>query len=76
MKLYADIALPKEKFSREAAVADSEDVLEGLFEHFTNYEEVLRESLKVMKGNQKNRRRKFPLYGRRQENAGIHKGVV
>ena len=76
MKLYADIALSKEKFSREAAVADSEDVLEGLFEHFTNYEEVLRESLKVMKGNQKNRRRKFPLYGRRQEYAGIHKGVV
>jgi len=72
MRLYADIALPKENFSRNAAA----EVSEELFNHFTNYEEVLRESLNVMSKGHKTKRRKVPLYGRRQEDAGIHKGVV
>lgn len=72
MRLYADIALPKENFSRNAAAEFSEE----LFNHFTNYEEVLRESLNVMSKGHKTKRRKVPLYGRRQEDAGIHKGVV
>ncbi len=76
MRLYADIALPKEKFGRDAGTADSEEMLEELFEHFTNYQEVLRESLKIMSRGQKSKRRKLPLYGRRQEDAGIHKGIV
>jgi hypothetical protein len=76
MRLYADIALPKEMFGRDAGKADSEEMLEELFEHFTNYQEVLRESLKIMSRGQKSKRRKLPLYGRRQEDAGIHKGIV
>lgn len=67
MRLYADIAIPKAKFSRGAVKAESEEELEALMEHFSNYEDVIHESVKL---------RKVPLYGRRQLNVGIHKGVV
>ena len=76
MRLYADIAVPKEKFYRDAVSAESEEELEALMEHFTNYEEVLHESVKLLSRGQKMKRQKVPLYGRRQADAGIHKGVV
>lgn len=79
MRLYADIAIPKEGFELKAVNACSEEQLENLFEHYTNYSEILCETMKVLKSkSKKNRKAKpvVPLYRRRSEDAGIHKGAV
>ena len=81
MRLYADIAIPSEKFGERGCDAKSEEQLERLMVHYTNYSEILRETVAVLnerKNKRKNVRNKpvVPLYKRRGGNAGIHKNPV
>lgn len=78
LRLYADLAIPKENFSEKAGSEKSINQLENLMEHFTNYGEVLDETLQGMLKKKKRVERPFykmPI-SRRGENAGIHKGAV
>lgn len=45
MRLYADLAIPCERFSEKVIKAVSGEQLEKLMEHYTNYGEVLNETL-------------------------------
>ncbi len=80
MCLYAELAIPGERFEKEAVKAQSEEELEKLMTHFSNYSEVLDAALTGMKKKalRKNSRGKtvVPLYKRRRENVEIHKGAV
>ncbi len=90
MCLYADIAIPKDNFSKKAINVISSDSLENLMEHYTNYSEVLSETVIFMKQQAENqvevknvRKSKpiAPIYKkaqrkRRSEDAGIHKNIV
>ena len=83
MRLYADVAIPGESFEEKGPLAHSEEILDALMEHFTNYSEILCETMNNLK---KRRRRTVtvatpsvplaPLYKRGKKNAGIHKGAV
>lgn len=74
MRLYADLAIPKENFSEKAVKYQNLEQLENLLEHFTNYSDVLNETLQEMK----NRSRKplVPLYKKGGSDAGIYKSLV
>ena len=76
LRLYADIAVPKKHFSEKAVKTDSGDELEKLMEHYSNYREVLNETVLGME--KKNRRLKtvVPVYKRREDYAELHKGAV
>lgn len=80
MRLYADIAIPKIGFEEKAVKVISEEQLENLFEHYTNYSQILCETMKVLKSkskkNRNNKKPVVPLYKRGREDAGIHKGAV
>ena len=79
MRLYADLAIPKEKFSEKAVLEMTEEQLENLMDHITNYSEILSETMQALQKNQKNSKNKnpvIPLYKRRTRNAGIYKGAV
>ena len=73
MQLIADVAVPGLSFSEKAVAAESSEKLEKLMKHFTNYSEVLSETVHSL---DKRKKTLVPLYRRRGENAGIHKGVV
>lgn len=47
-QLYADIAEPKDSFSTMCMRAESEDDFDLLFMHYTNYPEILQESMKEL----------------------------
>ncbi len=105
MRLYADVALPKNNFSSAAAKAVDEEELEKLMEHFTNYQELLRETINMLKKKAEQgdeaeagikteaeaiteyelkpdefshrlRRRRYPYFGRRWSDEGIHSGAL
>ena len=85
MRLYADIALPLETFSSRGFDARDDEEIEKLMEHFTNYSEVLSETMQMFKRNAESdleenadegKRRRYPLYRRRLRGEGIHSGAV
>lgn len=86
MKLIAEVAVPKSNFSEKAVNTVSAEEVENLMEHYTNYREVMNDTLDALiSGNQKNpekskrtRSKKplVPLYKKGGQNAGIYKGVV
>ncbi len=81
MRLIADMALPGAKFMEKAIKAQSCEQLENLMEHFTNYGEVLNETVsayqkKTKSRNNQHKKTIVPLYKRRNENAGLHKDLV
>ena len=83
MRLYADIALPGEKFRERAVRLEDLDRLESLMEHFTNYSQILCETMEelkkkaaVLSENPGKGKPLIPLYKRGQGNAGIHKDVI
>ncbi len=49
MRLYADVALPHEDFSLAGIKACDEEAVEKLMEHFTNYKDVIRETVLMLK---------------------------
>ena len=71
MRLYADLAIPGEAFYKKALKTSDYEELENLMEHYTNYSEILGETIASLK-----RGKPVPLYSRRQKNAGIHKNVI
>ena len=73
MRLYADISIPGENFGEKAVLAYSEDQIEKLMAHFTNYGEILDETMKVLK---KRKKPVVPLYRRDRADAGIHKSLI
>ena len=86
MKLIAEVAVPKSNFSEKAVNTVSAEEVENLMEHYTNYREVMNDTLDALiSGNHKNpekskrtRSKKplVPLYKKGGQNAGIYKGVV
>lgn len=81
MTLIADMALPGLRFKERAIKAENSEQLEKLMDHFTNYGEVLSETVaayerKTKLQNNHHKKTILPLYKRRSENAGIHKSVV
>lgn len=86
LRLYADFSVPKEKFSELASKVKNDSQLENLMEHYTNYSEVLSETMQALKDqksgikneNISSERNRLitPLYKRRNEDAEIHKGAV
>ena len=85
MRLYADLAIPKEKFSEKAVLEMTEEQLDNLMDHITNYSEILSETMQALQKNQRKQKTQknqntqkpvIPLYKRRTRNAGIHKGAV
>ena len=80
MRLYADLAIPKEKFSEKAVLQKTEEQMENLMNHITNYSEIFSETMQVLQKKQtktkKEQKPVIPLYKRRTRNAGIHKGAV
>ena len=70
MRLIADLTIPGVRFKERALKADNCDQLEILLEHYTNYSEVLHETVCAYK------KPIVPLYKRRSGNAGIHKSSV
>jgi len=49
MSLIADLAIPKANFSEKACKEESAAELENLMEHFTNYSEVLSQTVQTLK---------------------------
>lgn len=47
-QLYADIAVPKMSFSTRCLKAKSEDDFDACFEHFTNYSDILQETMREL----------------------------
>ena len=86
MKLIAELSIPKENFSDKAVKAVSCEQLEGYMEHYTNYTEVMNDTLNALSrgtaessqspGRPRRRKLVVPLYKRGGEDAGIHKGAV
>ena len=72
LRLYADLALPVEDFHSEALQVFDAEKLEELFEHVTNYQDILSETFAALDV----RRRKYPFYRRRAEGEGFYQGVV
>ena len=50
-QLYADITVPKKSFETRCMRAESEDDFDSIFEHYSNYSEVLQETLKAFSEN-------------------------
>lgn len=80
MRLCSDLAIPAQAFAEKAGKMISGQQLENLLEHYTNFSEVLGETLVSLKkkSEKRNIRTKplVPLLKRRNANAGIHKGAV
>ena len=71
MRIYADVTVCGTSFGEKAVKVQSGDQLEKLLEHYTNYSEILKETIVELK-----HRKQLPFYSRRRENAGIHKDVI
>ena len=78
IQLYADITLPLEGFAEvvcgEGAAILSDEALDRVTEHLTNYHEVLTRTLNVLADGKPVRR--LPFYKRRKNAEGVHKYVV
>ena len=71
VRLYADICIAGESFAERALDVQTGEKLESLLEHYTNYSEILRETISVLK-----QKKPVPLFKRRNNNAEIHKDVI
>ena len=87
MRLYADVAIPGEKFRKRAGMLQSSEQLEELMSHFTNYSELFNETIEELKKKQSSKEKTasrgckkskpvIPLYKRGHENDGIHQNAV
>ena len=71
-QLYADIAEPKKSFTRAGLKAVSEEDFDSVFEHYTNYAEVLEETVKALSEN----RKPLPYYQGGKNGKRIHGRAV
>ena len=77
-QLYADIAEPKESFSSMCMRAESEDDFDLIFEHYTNYQDVLQESMRELSEKQtiEKARRRLPYFRGGKNAKRIHGSAV
>ncbi len=77
-QLYADVAEPKESFSSMCMRAESEDDFDLIFEHYTNYQDVLQESMRELSERQsaEKTRRRFPYFRGGKNAKKIHGSAV
>lgn len=73
IRLYADVALPLENFHNEAVKAFSNEELENLFEHETNFKQFFSETVSALESERKHQ---LPVYRWRKDNEGIYKSVI
>lgn len=71
-QLYADIAEPKKSFTTAGLKAVSEEDFDSVFEHYTNYAEVLEETVKALSEN----RKPLPYYQGGKNGKRIHGRAV
>ena len=71
-QLYADIAEPKKSFTTAGLKAVSEEEFDSVFEHYTNYAEVLEETVKALSEN----RKPLPYYQGGKNGKRIHGRAV
>ena len=77
-QLYADVAEPKESFSSMCMRAESEDDFDLIFEHYTNYQNVLQESMRELSEKQtiEKTRRRLPYFRGGKNAKRIHGSAV
>ena len=77
-QLYADLAEPKESFSSMCMRAESEDDFDLIFEHYTNYQNVLQESMRELSEKQtiEKTRRRLPYFRGGKNAKRIHGSAV
>ena len=77
-QLYADVAEPKESFSSMCMRAESEDDFDLIFEHYTNYQDVLQESMRELSEKQtiEKTRRRLPYFRGGKNAKRIHGSAV
>lgn len=77
-QLYADVAEPKESFSSMCMRAESEDDFDLIFEHYTNYQNVLQESMRALSEKQtiEKTRRRLPYFRGGKNAKRIHGSAV
>ena len=77
-QLYADLAEPKESFSSMCMRAESEDDFDLIFEHYTNYQDVLQESMRELSEKQtiEKTRRRLPYFRGGKNAKRIHGSAV
>ena len=77
-QLYADLAEPKESFSSMCMRAESEDDFDLIFEHYTNYQDVLQESMRELSEKQtiEKTRRRLPYFKGGKNAKRIHGSAV
>ena len=71
-QLYADIDKKKKSFTRAGLKAVSEEDFDSVFEHYTNYAEVLEETVKALSEN----RKPLPYYQGGKNGKRIHGRAV
>ena len=77
-QLYADVAEPKESFYSMCMRAESEDDFDLIFEHYTNYQNVLQESMRELSEKQtiEKTRRRLPYFRGGKNAKRIHGSAV
>ena len=77
-QLYADLAEPKESFSSMCMRAESEDDFDLIFEHYTNYQNVLQESMRELSEKQtiEKTRHRLPYFRGGKNAKRIHGSAV
>ena len=77
-QLYADVAEPKESFSSMCMRAESEDDFDLIFEHYTNYQNVLQESMRELSEKQtiEKTRHRLPYFRGGKNAKRIHGSAV
>ena len=74
--LYADLALPAKDFISSCVRAESEEDFEGLFEHYTNYSDIVSETIKNLSKQRNLSGRKIPYFGSGKNAKRIHGSIV
>lgn len=62
IRLYADLAIPGEKFAEKVMEVRSTEGLEELMKHYTNYHEIFSETISVLKRRAEKSKPVLPFY--------------
>lgn len=64
IRLYADLAIPGDKFAEKVMDVRSMEGLEDLMQHYTNYHEIFSETISILKRRAEKSKSVLPLYRR------------
>jgi len=76
IRLYADIALPREGFDQEPLSEISGEKLDSCLQHFTNYSDILKETMDSLAKQEKVKLPYLGKYRRENGNEGIYRRIV